>query len=143
MEEAEAQVDTPHEGLSAGRLGTIGLVGVAVWVSIVVALHVIKSDLDPIETYISDYSIGENGWLMMVAFFAVGLGTLAIATGLLESLQPGKRVKTSVLLTAIAGLGFIIAGAFTTAPTGVEDDLTTEESLHVLGALLVFPVLVV
>lgn len=129
--------------LSSERLGMIGLVGVAMWVVIVAVLHLIKSELDPVETYVSDYAIGENGWLMTVAFLAVGLGTLAVAAGLLKTLRPGKRVKLSVWLTGVAGIGFLIAGAFTTAPTGVEEDLTTGETLHVLGALLVFPVLVV
>ncbi|NNE12073.1 MAG: DUF998 domain-containing protein, partial [Ilumatobacter sp.] len=39
-----------------------------------VVLHGVKADLDPVETYISDYAIGDNGWLMTTAFIIVGLG---------------------------------------------------------------------
>jgi hypothetical protein len=122
-------------------LGTIGLIGAGGWVLSVVLLHFIKSDLDPIDTYVSDYAIGDNGWLMSLAFLMVGVGTLAIAVGLRAALAPGKRVVASWVLTAIAGVGFLLAGLFTGDPTGAED-LTTRGTIHVLGALLVFPTMV-
>ena len=34
------------------RLGTIGVVGASFWVLAVLALHVLDSDLDPIDTYV-------------------------------------------------------------------------------------------
>lgn len=122
-------------------LGLVGLAGVGAWVSIVVLLHGIKSELDPVDTYISDYAIGDNGWLMQLAFYAVGIGTLAVAWGLRLSLAPGKRVLLSVVLTAVVGVGFLVAGTFTTDPTDATDT-TTEGSLHLLGAVMVFPVIV-
>ncbi len=122
-------------------LGIAGLAGIGAWVLIVILLHFIKSDLDPIDTYISDYAIGDHGWLMQVAFYAVGLGVLAIAAGLSVSLKRSKRAAVAIMLTVVAGLGFIVAGTFTTDPTG-QSDLTTEGTLHLLGALMVFPVTV-
>lgn len=127
--------------VSAPRMGNVGLVGVGAWAVIVLVLHVTRSDLDPVDIYISDYAIGNHGWLMQVAFFAVGMGTLAIAAGLSLSLLPAKRVALSIWLTVIAGVGFIVAGAFTTDPTR-ETDLTTEGTLHLLGAVVVYLTLV-
>jgi len=123
------------------QLGLVGLVGVGTWVAIVVLLHGVKPELDPVDTYISDYAIGDNGWLMGLAFVAVGIGTLAIAWGLKLSLSPGKRVSLSVVLAGVVGVGFIVAGAFTGDPTDATE-LTTQGWLHLLGAMMVFPVLV-
>jgi hypothetical protein len=123
-------------------LGVAALASVGLWVLIVIVLHGVKSDLDPVETYISDYAIGDNGWLMTTAFVIVGLGMLCLAMGLRASLAPGKRVLLGVILMAVTGVGFILAGIFTTDPTGA-DETTTEGSLHLLGSVLVFPVTIV
>ena len=122
-------------------LGTIGLAGVAGWIAIVVALHFIKSDLDPIDIYISDYAIGENGWLMRLAFYLVAAGTLAIAAGWATSVQRTRRAMIAILLLVVVGMGFIVAGTFTTDPTDATET-TTEGGLHLLGALMIFPVMV-
>jgi hypothetical protein len=119
--------------------GVVALASVGLWVLIVIVLHGLKSDLDPVETYISDYAIGDNGLLMAAAFVIVGLGMLCLAMGLRASLASGKRVLLGVILMAVTGVGFILAGVFTTDPTGAEE-ATTEGSLHLLGAVLVFPV---
>ena len=50
---------------SAARLGR-GLVLVAV--GVVVALHVVRPELDPLAHRLSDYANGDHGWLMAVAF---------------------------------------------------------------------------
>jgi hypothetical protein len=122
-------------------MGTIGLAGVAAWIAIVVALHGIKSDLDPIDTYISDYAIGDNGWLMQIAFYLVAAATLAIAAGWATAVPRTRRATIAILLLVVVGVGFIVAGTFTTDPTDATET-TTEGGLHVLGALMVFPVMV-
>jgi hypothetical protein len=126
---------------TAAWMGTVGLAGVGAWVAIVLLLHFIKTDLDPIDIYISDYAIGDHGWLMRVAFYAVGVGTLGIAFGWAMSVERTRRATLSILLTAVAGLGFVVAGTFTTDPTGATET-TTEGGLHLLGAVMVFPVTV-
>lgn len=126
-------------GQTTWRLGVVALASVGSWVLIVVVLHGVKADLDPVETYISDYAIGDNGWLMTTAFIIVGLGMMCLAVGLRASLAPGRRVALGFILTAVTSVGFILAGVFTTDPTGA-DETTTEGALHLLGAVLVFPV---
>jgi hypothetical protein len=121
--------------------GAAAFGAVVVWIGIVVGLHGVKSDLDPVDTYISDYAIGDNGWLMTVAFLVIGAGLLCLAAGLRASLTSGKRVVLGIGLTAVSGVGFLLAGAFTTDPTGA-DETTTHGALHLLGAFLVFPVAV-
>jgi len=121
------------------RFGVVAVVSAVLWILIVAVLHVVRSDLDPVETYISDYAIGEHGWLMATAFVIVGTGMMCLSVGLRAALVPAERVQLGVALVAVTGLGFILAGLFTTDPTGA-DETSTEGSLHLLGAVLVFPV---
>ena len=79
---------------------------------------------------------------MRLAFVLVGLGTIAIGLGPRATLSPGKRVAASWIVVSLAGLGFILAGAFNTDPTG-ETDLTATGTVHLAAALVLFLSLVV
>lgn len=128
--------------MRARQLGTVGMIGVAFWVVAVISLHFLDAELDAAETYVSDYALGDYGWLMQAAFIVVGLATIAIAWGLRVTLAPGKRVTASVVLVLIAGVGFILAGVFNTDPTG-ETELTAAGTIHVLSALVLFLSLII
>jgi hypothetical membrane protein len=128
--------------MSARQLGTVGMAGVVFWVASVVALHFLDSDLDVANTYVSDYALGDYGWLMQLAFVVVGIATAAIGWGLRLSLASGKRVTASVVLVLVAGIGFVVSGIFKTDPTGV-DDLTTAGTIHLLSAVVLFLSLII
>lgn len=115
--------------------GTMGVVGVGLFALTVVALHILDPDLSVIDEPISVYSLGEYGWLSQLGTIAMGLGLIAIALGLRETLVSGKRVTASWVLVLIAGLGFIISGLFVTDPTGAIES-TTSGTLHDLGGYL-------
>jgi hypothetical membrane protein len=127
--------------MSGKRLGTIGMLGFGWFVVAVLALHVIEPEFSVVNNFISDYALGDYGWLMQSAFFGAGVGTIAIALGLRKTLVPAKRVTASVVLLAIAGIGFFVA-MFKTDPTGVTD-LTTAGTLHALGSVVIFFALLV
>ncbi len=128
--------------MSARQLGTVGMAGVSFWVIAVIALHFLDSELSAVDTYVSDYALGEYGWLMRAAFIGVGIGTIAIGWGLRITLTPGKRVTASVVLVLVAGIGFILGGVFNTDPTG-ETDLTAAGTIHLVSALVLFLCLVI
>ena len=124
------------EVLSISRLGTIGIAGVVYFVVTVVVLHFVQSDLDPLEITMSEYALGQSGWLMTVAFLVVGVGTLALALGLRRSLAPGRRVATSVVLMGLAGVGFLGSGIVEAAPEA-------EATIHDLVGLMLFLAIIV
>lgn len=65
--------------LRAGRL-TIALL---LWATAcVVALHLLRSDLDPVGHRLSEYANGPYGYLMTTAFVALGGALLTMAVGL-------------------------------------------------------------
>jgi hypothetical membrane protein len=118
------------------------MASVSFWVIAVIALHFLDSDIAAADTYVSDYALGDYGWLMRAAFVVVGIGTIAIGWGLRVTLAPGKRVTGSVVLVLLAGVGFILAGIFNTDPTG-ETDLTAAGTIHLLSALVLFLCLII
>jgi hypothetical protein len=128
-----------RQALSVRRLGTIGFAGAAYFAVTVVVLHFIQTDLDPIEIDITKYGLGRFGWLLILAFLVVGVGTLALALGLRRSLVPGKGVATSVVLMALAGFGLLNYGGLHHIVSGLlEADHEAEATIHDLSGLLLF-----
>lgn len=136
-----------RDGMSSlEALGTVGLAGIGTFVVAVVAMHLIRPDLDPMDRTISEYALGGSGWLMTVAWFAGGAGVLALALGLHRSLAPGDGVRLSVWLMVITALvGFVASGVFRTDVPDAEGvtGATVAGQLHDGAGLVGFVALLV
>jgi hypothetical protein len=62
-----------------GWLGALGLVGGAIFVVGILALHLLDRDLDPVTELISAYSAGPHWSVLTVSFFAWSVGYLALS----------------------------------------------------------------
>ena len=120
---------------------TVALGASAVFIALVALLHGVKPELEPSWRMVSEYSIGENGWLMRVAFL-----TLSVSFGsVLISVRPhiatlGGRVGLALL--GVATLGTLMAALFAADPITAEpDEVTAEGSLHAVASLLGLPTL--
>jgi hypothetical membrane protein len=124
----------------AAALGMVGIVGVAAFAAAFAAMHVIQSDLNPIQNFGSDYAFGRGGWLMRLGFVAAGIGTLLITIGLRRSVAAVKRRGLGVVLLGLAGIGFIGSGLFNADPPLADGTTgyTTEGSLHDVAGFLLF-----
>ena len=122
--------------MSAKQLGAIGIIGAGWFIVAVLILNVIDTEYSRVDDFMSDYANGEYGWLMQSAFLGAGIGAIATALGLRKSLEPGKRVTTSIVLLLIAGVGYLLAIAKTDPRDATE--FTTAGALHVIGSLMIF-----
>lgn len=95
-------------------------------------LHLLDSGPAILDNYISDYALGDYGWLSRVADVAMAVGLVGIAFGLREALGGGKRVTASWVPVLMAGIGFVISGVFNTDPADAIER-TTSGALHDLG----------
>lgn len=93
----------------------------------VAALHVLPNDLAPVADRLSEYANEEYGWLMTVAFGALGLGMVALGLGLRSESGSGPRAWLIPAAIAAAGIGMIVAGVYPTDPSGAE---TAAEVIH-------------
>jgi hypothetical protein len=100
------------------------------------ALHFIKAELDPSWHFISEYAIGDYGWIMVLAFLSLALGYVTLFVAIRSQLRTVVgRVGLALLL--VSALGLTIAAVFTTDPITVSKDAaTTEGAIHNLGGTL-------
>ena len=114
-----SDLSTPMSSMKARRRGagqaqtlaTIGLVGSAVWTAALAALHVLRPDVNDTST-ISAYAVGAHGWLMTVAFIALGLGAVALAVGIRGATTRSRWSLVGSVLMGLFGVGFVVAGIF-------------------------------
>jgi hypothetical protein len=114
----------------------LSFVAAAMFLVLLAALHFIKPDLDPSWRVISEYSIGNYGWMMVLAFLSLAVSCVSLFVAIRSQTRTiGGKIGLAFLLVAAAGL--IIAAIFTTDPiTASRDKLTTHGTLHGLGAAL-------
>src|SRR5437763_11237287 len=63
----------------------ITLSSVVYYASAIVLLHVLRTDFNPGNRYLSEYAVGPYGALMTSTFFVLSAGSLALSFGLLRS----------------------------------------------------------
>ena len=93
---------------------------------ILVLLHILRPDLDPSWRFISEYELGPFGWLMRVAFVALGMSCASLCVALF----PYSRTVGSwlgMLLLMVSCGGMFLAAIY------VPDK---ENKLHEFGAML-------
>lgn len=114
----------------------VSFAAAATFVVLLAALHVIKAELDPAWHFISEYAIGDYGWIMALAFLSLALSYIALFIAIRSQIRSiGGYIGLACLLISAAGL--ILAAIFTTDPiTASQEAMTTEGKLHSLGGTL-------
>lgn len=86
-------------------------------------LHFLKPEIDPSWRLISEYQIGDYGWLMSVAFFTLAVGQVSFFFAIRPFAKGlSGRIALALILLSIAG--FIIVGLFP------PDPITTPRELY-------------
>jgi hypothetical protein len=108
----------------------------ATFLVLLAALHFIKPELGPSWRVISEYALGDYGWIMVLAFLSLAVSCVGLFVAIRSQVRTlGGKIGLAFLLIAAAGL--IIAAIFTTDPiTASRDELTAHGNLHGLGAAL-------
>ena len=119
-------------------LAAIVLVGVA-FVA-VMALHLLRADLDPLKRVMSEYANGAHGVVMTVAFYAFGLAAVALGIRLRTALAPRDVARLVPWLLGAAGAGLLLSGVFEVGRAFLPD--TIEESIHSAASIAAFVTLI-
>jgi hypothetical protein len=120
----------------ARNAARVSFAAAATFVVLLAALHFLKPELDPSWRFISEYAIGDFGWIMVLAFLSLALSTVALYIVIRSEMHTvAGKIGLAFLLISAAGL--TIAGIFTTDPiTTSHDALTMRGNLHSLGGTL-------
>ncbi|CAG1016002.1 hypothetical protein ANAEL_05432 [Anaerolineales bacterium] len=113
----------------------------AVFLLILLLLHFLEPEFDPLWRMISEYELGQYGWMMQLAFACWGMSVLFVLVTLWPDLRTlgGRIGRWWLVLVGIAlfGAGIFVTNAITDPPT------STAHTLHALcGAfvILTFPI---
>jgi hypothetical protein len=119
------------------RIATLlSFAGAVMFVVLLAVLHFIRAELDPSWHFISEYAIGDYGWIMVLAFLSLALSYVSLFVATHSQLRTIVG-RIGLVLLLVSALGLTIAAIFTTDPITVsKDDVTTEGSIHNLGGTL-------
>ena len=115
-------------------LHVVGVAGVMAFATAVLALHGLRTDLNPASQSISEYSVGNYGWLMRVAFAALALGAAATALRLHFELPSSYWRFSAVLFLVASAVGLFLDAGFNTDHLGVRE--TFDGTFHGDGTLI-------
>ncbi len=108
---------------------------------VVVSLHFLRRDYDPIGRYVSEYAVGPYSPLMASAFFALALGSLILSFALSRGGAGLGKNKVGLIPMGIWGVCFLVVGVFPTDLKGASP--TPSGTIHTVAAMLGFVSLLV
>ena len=118
--------NTPFPVRSARNAALVSSAATGLFLVILVALHVVRPDLDPSWRFISEYELGPHGWLMHVAFISLAIGTASVALAVVSQAR-GIAGYLGIVLLLISATGMTLAGVVAPGSNG---------RLHDIGAML-------
>jgi uncharacterized membrane protein YozB (DUF420 family) len=125
-----------HTRTQLARIATVAVAGIAYFGAIIVVLHFLRPDLNPLSRPTSEYAVGQYGFLMTSAFFSVSLATFALVTGLYRGVSRAARSRIGLGLLGVWGVGVLIAMIFPIDPEGAPQ--TISGTIHRINGPLSF-----
>jgi hypothetical protein len=122
------------------RLAALAVAGPVAFVALVALLHVLEPETNDTGA-LSEYALGDYGYLMNVAFVAAGIGFAALAGALAGRVAPTASFRGATVLLLLAAVGWTLLGVGNVDLEGAEQ--TTSGLIHLLGYLIGFPAMFV
>jgi hypothetical protein len=117
-------------------LTTLALMGIAYFVAVIVTLHFLRPDLNPISRPTSEYAVGPYGFLMTTAFLSMSMASLSLVTALYKGMPHSARSRIGLLLLGVWSVGVLVAMSFPINPEGTRQ--TTTGIIHRINGPLTF-----
>lgn len=127
-------IETKPLGAFSETAARVSLGAAITFMALFVALHFLEPEFDPSWRFISEYQLGQYGWVMSVAFFSLMVSSASLFLAILSQIRTaGGYIGLFFLLVSMVGFG--LAAFFVTDPiTAVES--TDHGRLHSMGAIL-------
>ena len=122
-------------------LATLSLVLTALFLLLILALHVLRPDVNPLVSGISYYALGQLGFLLGVAVACIGTAGILLAIALWP-VTPATAGRIGLILVMLWGLTSILAGLFPLDAPGAAPTLSGRiHGLTGMNFLLIVPAL--
>lgn len=120
----------------AANAAQLSIASGVLFVLLLGSLHVLEPEFNPTWRFVSEYALGAFGWMMRLAFLALGASLASAGVAILSQVRTIAGYVGLVGL-GIAAVGFLIAAIFTTDPaTTSREAATFRGKMHVFGASL-------
>lgn len=120
----------------ASRSAILGIIGVLCFVALVLTLHLLRPDLNPISEPTSAYAVGPYSFLMTSAFFSMTAGSVALVFGLYRRMRHSALSRIGLVLLGTWAVGVFIAMIFPMDPDGAP--ATLSGAIHQTAAPFTF-----
>ena len=117
-------------------LARFALGGLGTYVVLLVAAHLLRTDLDPASRFVSEYAVGPFGFLVTASFFVLGASSAAVAVVALRVRSSGSTWIGAILLL-IWSIAVALSGVFPTDLQGGQE--TFAGRVHNELAMVAFP----
>jgi predicted transporter len=98
-----------------------------------------RPDYNPFQMYVSELSIGPQGWIQIVSFMFLGISIMLFIPGLKASFPIGRASRSAPVLFAIIAVCYFLSGPFVTDPMSMFDNQQTlHGTLHGIFGAIVF-----
>ncbi|MCW5581876.1 MAG: DUF998 domain-containing protein [Luteimonas sp.] len=94
----------PHLQASSRVWPRLAAAGIAGFLSAALALHLLRPELDAVDSQMSLYLVGAWGPLLQAAYAALSVAMIGLAIGLYRTLSPEARSAAPLLLFVLGGL---------------------------------------
>lgn len=111
----------------------VGMASLAVFGAGLAAMHLLQPGLNPRHRYISEYVLGDTGFIMTIAFAGLAAGCVATAWAFRHAIPRSRATSTGTTLLAMAGVAMLVTAIFPTDRAG--EPATAVGLLHVAGAM--------
>ncbi|MCL2153419.1 MAG: DUF998 domain-containing protein [Oscillospiraceae bacterium] len=99
----------------------------------------LRSDYNPVRMYISELSIGPQGWIQIISFIFLGICVMLFSLGLKSYFSTGRASRSSPILFMIIAICYFLSGPFVTDPMSMFDNQQTIHGiLHGIFGAIVF-----
>jgi hypothetical protein len=106
------------------------------------ALHLLKPDIHPARTMMSQYALGRFGWVMAVCFAAFGVASAGVSVALMPDVH-SLVGSIGLGLLAVAAVGLVMAARFPMDPVSTpREQMSFTGRMHGVAFLLGVPCMV-
>jgi Protein of unknown function (DUF998) len=108
-------------------LALLAILGLAVYLLALSAVHFLRPDVNPVLEPMSNYAVGPYGFLLPAADIGSGLAALSLMFGLYLGIAPRGRSYVGLFFLGVYGVSAVLAGFF---PIDVGGEATTVGTIH-------------
>jgi hypothetical protein len=134
--DARASTDRSPQSVNVRPINAVGGGALGMFIALLVVLHVLRADLNPLERMMSEYAVGDYGFLMTLAFLTLAVATLAITVVVALTVPDGSRSNAGLTLVGVSAVGMVVFAVF---PIGVGETVdSTSDVIHRMTAPFAF-----